>query len=200
MIGFLRGKVYKKIKDFMLLDVNGVGYKVYGIIRDQITLKEGDEVFLYIHHQQKEDSVDLFGFIEEEDLELFEILISMSGIGPKIANAILNVCDVNSLAAYIKHDDVVGLTKLPGIGKKTAQRMILELKDKLEHINVDLEKVEISENINLDQSYIKDSKDALMFLGYTKKEVDDVVGKIVKRENVNDTDTLIRESLKELGK
>jgi len=136
MIATLNGKILIKSTDSAVVDVGGVGYEVF-LSHDSIgRLPDiGDDVFLHIHTNVREDAITLFGFLEEEEREMFLILKTVSGVGPKLALSILSGIRVEELCQAIVGKDVKRLTTLKGIGKKTAERLCLDLKDKLSHLS-----------------------------------------------------------------
>lgn len=138
MIGFLRGKVLRSAPDLVLLDVRDVGYRVQvtvptyaAIERTVATEGEDAAVELFVHTHAREDELSLFGFWTEDERELFERLIAVSGIGPKLARVVLSGMAPDDLRRALSAGDAARLATIPGVGKKTAQRMILELKDKV---------------------------------------------------------------------
>lgn len=185
MIGFLQGKIISKNEQSVLLNVSGVGYKISTPLPLLISLNEGLEISLYIHTHVREDQITLFGFKDELDLFLFEKLINVSGIGPKSALAMLSVHSPSSIADAVEREDVTALSHTPGVGKKTAEKIILELRGKLSHLAGSKETDTIYE-VRL----------ALETLGYSPKEIHEVLQKIHK-ENKN-TSALIKEALSEL--
>jgi Holliday junction DNA helicase RuvA len=190
MIGSLRGKIIKKGDKYLILEVLGVGYRV-NISPDTLSKVSGQkETFLFIHTHIREDAFDLYGFLTQEELEFFEMLITISGIGPKGALTILAVASIDILEKAIGSGDVGYLTKISGIGKKTAEKMVLELKDKL----VDKAKSEKGENYLRDEL---DTLEALKSLGYTQNEARDALKNISSEMNTNEK---IREALKILSK
>ena len=132
MIAFLRGRVLDKHPNRILVDVNGVGYEVNVPLSTYYDVGEaGAEVALHVHTHVREDALQLFGFLTPLEQLLFERLINISGIGPKLAIAVLSGIDTGELVASVQRADVARLTRIPGIGKKTAERIVLELKDRL---------------------------------------------------------------------
>ena len=131
MIGFLRGKVAGLLPEYCLLDVAGVGYRVFISAATRGQLRLGEEATLYTHLAVREDALLLYGFSRQEEYEIFQLLISVSGIGPKVALGALSAISVEALCQALRGQQLAQLTKLPGIGKKTAERLILELKDKV---------------------------------------------------------------------
>ncbi|MEK7595337.1 MAG: Holliday junction branch migration protein RuvA [Patescibacteria group bacterium] len=159
MISFLSGKVLKKTDDFAVVLVNGVGYKVYISTDTLSSLTINESVNFEIHTEVKEDSICLYGFINEEDLKMFEHLLSVSGVGPKTAMNITKSFRVSEIVRAIQKAQTQLFTEVSGIGKKLAQKIILELQPKLGKIS------ELSLNAT-DNELV----DALMGLGFTKKE------------------------------
>jgi len=137
MIAFLRGRVLDKHPNRILVDVNGVGYEVNVPLSTYYDVGEaGAEVALHVHTHVREDALQLFGFLTPLEQLLFERLINISGIGPKLAIAVLSGIDTGELVASVQRADVARLTRIPGIGKKTAERIVLELKDRLADVAV----------------------------------------------------------------
>ncbi|AHY57994.1 MULTISPECIES: Holliday junction branch migration protein RuvA [Stenotrophomonas] len=131
MIGRLRGIVAYKAPPWLLIDVNGVGYELEAPMSTFYDLPElGREVTLFTHYAQKEDSVSLYGFLREGERRLFRDVQKVSGIGAKIALAVLSGVSVDEFARMLQAGDITALTRIPGIGKKTAERMVLELRDR----------------------------------------------------------------------
>jgi Holliday junction DNA helicase RuvA len=170
MIGFLRGQVAALKTDYCLLDVNGVGYRVFvaGSTRNKLRLKEEAQLFTYMNVYQ--DGITLYGFASEEEYDIFQLLIGVSGIGPKVALGILSAITVESLCKAIQNKQATVLTKLPGIGKKSAERLILELKDKVAFAAAD----DVEEILTLDlegptgDDMMSEAQAALVALGYSQ--------------------------------
>jgi holliday junction DNA helicase RuvA len=132
MIAFLRGRVLDKRPNRIVIDVNGVGYELYVPLSTYYDVGEpGTEITLRVHTHVREDALQLYGFLTALEQQLFERLIAISGIGPKLAVAVLSGIDSSELVSSIQRADVARLTRIPGIGKKTAERIVLELKDRL---------------------------------------------------------------------
>ncbi len=135
MIAFLRGRVLDKFPNRIILDVSGVGYEVHVPLSTYYEIGEaGSDVSLRVHTHVREDTLQLFGFLTPLEQLLFERLIGISGIGPKLAIAVLSGIDSRELVVAVQRGDVARLIRIPGVGKKTAERMVLELKDRLEDI------------------------------------------------------------------
>lgn len=140
MIGFLRGKVFEKQPNRVIVDVQGVGYEVLVPLSTYYDIgDEGGDVSLRIHTHVREDALQLFGFRTALEQQLFERLIGISGIGPKLAIAVLSGIETRELVGAIQRGDVARLTRVPGVGKKTSERIVLELKDRLKDFAAPLE-------------------------------------------------------------
>ena len=198
MFAYIKGTLEEKSTNYVVIDVGGIGYKIFMSIKAIEKLCEvGELVKVYTHYHVREDNISLYGFSTNEELRMFELLISVSGIGAKSAIAILSEIAPSSFALAIISNDVSQLTKISGIGKKTAARIILELKDKLKTDEAVEKTEEITEAItenNKDSEVIA----ALQVLGYTRKEIEKVLGKI-DRQNLSIED-IIKQSLKLLSR
>lgn len=187
MISLLKGTIELNTDKYVVVDVGGVGYKVFISGNTFKNLpKKGEKVKLYTHLHVREDAMELYGFLTREELEFFELLISISGIGPKGALNILTVASVDTLKRAIVNEESSILTKVSGIGKKTAEKIILELKNKVgdEYLG---KGVSESEAI-----------DALMSLGYKLQESREALKKVPK--NIEGVENRVREALKLLGR
>lgn len=132
MIAYIRGKLVSATLEYTIVEVNGVGYKVYTPASILGKLPEtGEELVVHTHLYVREDAMQLYGFNDTQDLAAFELLLGVSGVGPKVALAVLSVLNFQQLRQAVVQENIPVLTKIPGIGKKTAQRLVLELKDKL---------------------------------------------------------------------
>lgn len=199
MYSYIKGIIELKFNDFIVVDVNGIGFKIYMSQTAINNLPEiGEQVKIFTHMQVREDDISLFGFNTQEELRMFELLIGVSGIGAKSAISMLSNIEPSSFAIAVISDDVDRLTKLPGIGKKTAQRVILELKDKLkqESIETKINAEEIKQEIE-DNSKVEESVSALRVLGYTKPQIDKVIDKI--DVNMLSIEDIIKQALKYLS-
>jgi Holliday junction DNA helicase RuvA len=178
MIGFLRGRVHEKQPNRVLIDVQGVGYEVLVPLSTYYDLgDEGADVTLHVHTHVREDAIQLFGFRTPLEQQLFERLIGISGIGPKLAIAVLSGIETRELVAAVSRGDVARLTRVPGVGKKTSERIVLELKDRLAQLAVP---VEAPAGIVSGNRLRDDLLSALQNLGYQRplaeKAVDAVLG------------------------
>lgn len=185
MIGYLSGTVENVSEKDMILLTGGVGYKVLTPLPVLLSHAKGTALSLFIHTHVREDQLALYGFEEEKELELFERLINVSGIGPKSALAMLSVHSPASVAEAVERGDATLLSHTPGIGKKTAEKVILELKGKLSHLQ-DASKPDSFFEVRL----------ALEALGYSPKEVHDVLQRLNPLET--NTSTLIKEALNKM--
>ncbi|EJO21346.1 Holliday junction DNA helicase RuvA [Selenomonas sp. FOBRC6] len=197
MIGFLRGKVTHVFSDYCFLDVRDVGYRVFISHATRTHLSVGEEVMLYVHTHVREDALLLYGFFSQEEYDLFQHLIGISGIGPKVAQGILSATTANDFYRMIHQKDVKAITKLPGIGKKTAERIILELKDKLASTSFDADAdtndiTEIGDGMG---DMVAEATEALLSLGFQQSEIQSV---FKKKSDGESTEELIRYALAEL--
>lgn len=201
MIAYLKGILSIKTKGYIVIETNGVGYKVF---MPESTIAKtgdiGDEIQVHTFMRVREDDVSLYGFLSNEELRMFELLLGVSGIGAKGALTILSNIAPSQFALAVISDDVGILKKLPGIGPKTAQRTILELKDKLkkdEEITIDEgEEEQSTQNTILDDEKVSEAISALQVLGYSKREITEALQNLdLVSLSVED---IIREGLKNL--
>ena len=200
MIGSIKGKLILETEKFVIIETNGVGYKI-NVSPDTVSrlssplhkIKENLEkdaesgvVFMWTHLHVREDALDLYGFLEREELSFFEMLISVSGIGPRGALTILGVASIETLKNAIGSNDISYLTKISGIGRKTAEKIIIELRDKVEK---GVSSVSLRNEL--------DALEALKSLGYSQNEARDTLKQLPGDMDIN---TKIKEALKILGK
>lgn len=194
MIGSIKGKIILKTEKFLLVETNGVGYKVNVIADTLAKTQKEEDIFLFIHTHVREDIFDLYGFADRQELEFFEMLLSVSGIGPKSALVILSIASIETLKKAIGTGDTGYLTKISGIGRKTAEKIVIELRDK-----VGKEKEGGSLQVELD------ALEALKSLGYSQSQAREALKKIplghsqMGEVTEMDANTKIREALKILG-
>ncbi|HEU4963357.1 MAG TPA: Holliday junction branch migration protein RuvA [Bacilli bacterium] len=202
MIAFVEGEVAYAKHDHLVLNVGGVGYQVYVTGTTAYSVKEGETLRLHTHHHVREDAHLLYGFKTREERELFGRLNNVSGIGPKVALAILGSGSPDQVVFAIRAEDVNFLTKLPGIGKKTAQRLILDLKEKLEDMaGVFPTSAYSASPIPQSTSQGEGSElfDALLALGYNEKEAQGAVRSLRDEiEQGKSLQELIKLALKQL--
>jgi holliday junction DNA helicase RuvA len=195
MIAHLRGRVLTKRPSHAVVDVNGVGYEVAISVPTFSELPNaGGEVVLHIHTHVREDALLLYGFLRPQEKELFERLISVSGIGPKLAITVLSGMQAEKMVAAIRGNDVATLTKIPGIGKKTAERMVLELRDKLASFGVAA--AVVSRHSPMEEDVLS----ALTNLGYQRAAAERALASAGKNGGPHSFDQLFRESLTALSK
>ncbi len=192
MIGFLTGKIISTKPTQILLDVNGVGYSVNISINTFEKISEKEIVSLFIHTSVKEDSITLFGFFSESEKAMFELLISISGIGPKLGLGILSGIAVDDLKNAISNGNVSRLIAIPGIGRKTAERVVLELRNKVDTIR--------DEGTTKETSVKDEAISALSTLGYQKQISEKVVRDLLVENPNHSLEELIRKALAELNK
>ncbi|MFQ5603311.1 MAG: Holliday junction branch migration protein RuvA [bacterium] len=196
MIAHLQGVVTEKMPTRIVLDVQGVGYDLLVPISTYEKVGEiGSPVRLLTYLQVREDLMQLFGFFSENERTMFQHLISVSGIGPKLAVGILSGCSVDELQKYIVNDEVPMLTKLSGVGKKTAQRMVMELKEKLGDVAraTDWTSSVIADEQTKDK--ISEAVLALISLGFNKSQAQNVLLPIIKADNSLPLDEIIKKAL-----
>lgn len=195
MIAFLRGKILNKHKNYLIIEVADVGYQVFvnqSLFSEFVT---GQSVELYTHQYIKEDALDLYGFKNLVELEMFELLLSISGVGPKSALGILSVATTEELKVTIARGDSSILTKVSGIGRKTAERIVLELRDKVVSVGAGDIIAGGGAASGLAQS---DEIDALMALGYSLQQAREALRDI--DPSLKNSSERIRAALKTLGK
>ncbi|HEV2539484.1 MAG TPA: Holliday junction branch migration protein RuvA [Frateuria sp.] len=194
MIGRLRGILVSKQPPWLLVDVGGVGYELEAPMSTIYDLPPtGREVTLLTHHAVKEDSVALYGFLHEAERALFRNLQKVSGIGAKIALAVLSGVSTNDFARLVQAGDVVALTKIPGIGKKTAERIVVELRDRVEGMGVVAPGV-FGRNAGAPLDPAGEATVALQQLGYKPAEVARLVQKVAAEGD--DAEAIIRKALR----
>ena len=193
MYAFFKGRIENIYKDKIIIDVNLIGYEIFMPESEILTLTLNDEVKIYTYLHVREDDMRLFGFKSNESLNFFKKLITVSGVGPRVALGIISNVDTESLGVAIATENVAALKSVPGIGPKMAQKIIFELKDKVlkEQVDVVNTKVKIADNKNIEEAIT-----ALEVLGYTQKQIKEVVNKL---DLSNDSvETIIRKVLKEM--
>ena len=197
MYEYIRGQFQGISKDYVVIELNNIGYKIFTSGNTMSNMpKVGDEVLLYLEQIVREDFIGLYGFTTREELEMFKLLLSINGVGAKAALSLLSISTVNNLKYAIMMGDEKHITRAPGIGKKTAQRIILELKDKLKPDELTSEEGQLIEGINDNSDYsfnINETLSALMALGYTEKEAQKALEKVDKTLSI---ENMIKKSLK----
>lgn len=203
MIGRIRGKLVHKQAPLILVEVGGVGYELQVPMTTLFQLPElGSEVSLVTHFVVREDAQLLYGFVEERDRSLFRQLIKITGVGPKLALTILSGMDAQSFARCVQRDDVSSLVALPGVGRKTAERLLVEMRDKLEDW---LGRADIAQGAEAGKSaaprldIAADAESALVTLGYKPQEASRMVAS-VNDDSVTESEELIRRALRSMVK
>ena len=187
MIGRLEGNISYKDQRFVIVNVGGVGYKIFTGLDILQKMKEGDAVSFWTYLAVRENALDLYGFTDKESLDFFEMLLDVPGIGPKSAMTVLSTAGLETLKSAISSADHGYLTKLSGIGRRTAEKIVLELKDKMGVMTE-------GSTMMKDES---DAIDALKSLGYREREAREALKKVPKE--VVGTSQKIKEALKILG-
>lgn len=185
MIAYLKGNILQKTTNFLVVENNGIGYKI--LVTPEVLEKGsvGSEIELYIHHKSSDDGQVLFGMPDFATLQFFDLLITVTGVGPKMGLAIVSAAKIETLRQAIGSGDAAIFTRMSGVGKKTAERIILELKNKIQEAGLP----------GTTETH-SDVYDALINLGYNAKEVRDILPKLQSA----DMSDQIREALKILGK
>lgn len=200
MIGRLRGIILEKQPPEVLIEVNGVGYEVFMPMSCFYELPDRDqEAVIFTHFVVREDAQLLYGFNDKQERALFRELIKVNGVGPKLALAILSGMSAQQFVHAVEQEQVSILVKLPGVGKKTAERLVVEMKDRFKGLNGDLfnstsSVAPLSSDKNTDNDAEAEAVSALVALGYKPQEASRLVSKIMKPGS--DSETLIREALR----
>lgn len=212
MLAYIKGTLEMKMTGYIVIDVGGLGYKVFmseaGIEK---VGNVGESIKVHTYYKVREDDISIYGFNTLEELKMFELLIGVSGVGAKTALTMLAVCTPSEFALAVISEDVKALTGIPGIGAKSAQRIILELKDKItkeqqiqsinEKVNSQSKTEEKEDKLQVaieNNAKVAEAMAALQVLGYNKKEIEKVFAKLDKKEL--STEELIKKGLNLLGK
>ncbi len=197
MISYIKGEVVKKGLDYIILDNNNMGYHVNTSFSTLNKLREGEQVLIHIYMHIREDVIALFGFMTTDEIELFKKLISVNGVGPKAGISVLSTYESNTVKEIILKEDATRMSKVPGIGKKTASKIILELKDKvgtLDGIEAGSEELSLSQQPS-ESSDVLNALIALGFNSYEAKKTLDAIDFSGKTEN-----EIIMEALKNINR
>lgn len=193
MYEYIKGNYAGMNKDYIVVENNGIGYKIYTSGSTLAnTPKVGEEILLYLQQIVREDFIGLYGFITKEELYMFNLLLTVSGVGAKASLSLLSISNVNNLKYAILSSDEKTIIRAPGIGKKMAQRIILELKDKIkpdELVGVEGETIQVEENTE----NISEALEALVALGYTEKEGQKALASVNKDDSL---ENIIKNSLR----
>ncbi len=199
MIGYIKGTVEEIRGDTLLLDRGGMGYRIF-MAAESLSrgARPGDQVKIYTYLHVKEDALQLYGFFTEDDLEVFKLLLGVNGIGPKAALGILSGMTADELRFAVLSEDAAALSKAPGVGKKTAQKLILELKDKWnleEAFEKKLEHAAAQESAPADSQASQEAVQALVALGYSSTEAFQAVKKAAASSDM-DAEAILKAALK----
>ena len=199
MIAFVSGILEMKLNGYIVVDVGGVGYKVFmSESAIEVVGEVGEKVKVYTHHHVREDDISLYGFLTMEELNMFELLISVSGVGAKSALSILANVEPSTFALAVISNDTSKLVKIPGVGAKTAARIVLELKDKLKNQDAVTKKESVIKKNKIDEEELDEAISALQVLGYNRKDIEKVFEKI-ELDNLN-LEEMIKLGLKYLSR
>lgn len=200
MIAQLSGKLIHKSPEYSIIDVNGVGYRVFTPFSTFYELPDiENHVTLHTYTNVREDALQLFGFLTTDEKEIFQLLIGVSGIGPKLAVNILSGITPEELKGALLNGNLVRLTAIPGIGKKTAERMVLELKDKVLKLQKEKPGVQAKPELTSDE-VLEDAISALVNLGYKRPQAEGALEKVKKDNPDSDIEEMIRGALKILAR
>lgn len=182
MIASLRGQLTRLEATYVVLDVGGVGYKVSVPVSVLTTFAEGAQASLYIYTHIRAEEMSLFGFVGPDDQRVFELLLSVTGIGPKVALSILSAMDSESLARAVGSEDTKTLVRIPGLGLKTAQRLVLELRDKLAALMFErkVDQIAVKSQKPTENDLFNDVVEGLVNLGYNRSDVRKAADRAVK--------------------
>ncbi len=195
MYEYLRGILTVKEPEYAVVDVNGIGFYVSIPLSTFEKLPQiNNETLLHIHYHQSQDSVRLFGFLEPSERKMFRLLLSTSGVGPKLALAVLSTLSVGRIVSSILEGDSKTISTVPGLGKKTAQKLIVELKDKVDTISG----LEQSSDDSIHSEVFLSAETALVNLGYIKYEVRKSLKFLTEQKSYNDVEKLIKDAIKQL--
>ena len=194
MITHIKGKLVEKTPTHAIVDCNGVGYFLNISLNTFSKIPDAENVLLYTHLSIREDAHTLFGFIDKLEREIFKLLISVSGVGPSIARTMLSSMTSQQIQQAIASEDIPTIQSAKGIGAKTAQRVIIDLKDKIvKTYSIDEDSIPVSHN-----TIKNEALSALEVLGYTRRQVDKLVQKITQTNPDISLEELIKQALKNL--
>lgn len=192
MIATLEGNVIYKTPTYFIINVNGVGYKVFVPLQFTEKINVNDKIFLFTHLVVKEDALELYGFETLDDKNIFELLLTVNGVGPKLAINILSRLPIDELVNAILNKNVVRIKSVPGLGIKTSEKIIIDLHDKLKSFGN-------TQNIS-NYTTKNEAVQALLVLGFHEKSIEKVINEILKENSSLNTEEIIKEALKKLSK
>ena len=193
MISYLKGKIQNKGQGFVIINIQDIGYKIFVNEALYAELDIGQVSELYIYQQVREDALNLYGFENLEQLEMFEMLLSISGVGPKSALGVLTIANIADIKESISRGDSSLLVKVSGIGQKTAERMVLELRDKIVHTTHGIQQTTSGGKIQASSDEI----DALMALGYSLQQAREALARVDPK--LKDSGERIKEALRSIS-
>ena len=201
MIGRLFGSLVDKQAPDVLIDVNGVGYEVQLPLTSFYELPDvGEQATIYTHFVVREDAQLLYGFISKQERSLFRLLIKANGVGPKLALTILSGLTAEQFVQCVEHDDVTTLVKLPGVGKKTAERLLIEMRDRIKELSISPAQLSATQNVSasplIKNNGFDDAVAALVSLGYSAQQANKAVKAVYKEGD--DSEDVIRNALKNM--
>lgn len=198
MFAYIKGSLEVKADNYVVVDAMGIGYKIFMGESSINTIGNiGDNVKVYTHYHVREDDISLYGFRTNEELRMFELLISVSGVGAKTALVMLSNIEPSSFALAVITNDTSKLVKIPGVGKKTAARIVLELKDKLKDEQSISKENAKDKDVLIDDEKVEEAISALQVLGYNKREIEKVLEKLNLEEL--SLEDIIKQGLKYLS-
>jgi Holliday junction DNA helicase RuvA len=203
MIGSLRGTLLEKHPPLLLIDVQGVGYEVHAPMTSFYQLPPvGSDVLLHTHFVVRDDAQLLFGFVDKQTRELFRELIRVNGLGPKMALAILSALDTDELIMCVRQNNLNTLIRVPGIGRKTAERLLVELRDRVDHWTgkprLSDTQAALTGSSSPAPSIRQDAESALLALGYKPQEAEKAIERVLKEQEAGSSEELIRMALKQM--
>lgn len=196
MIGQLSGRLLDKSPTRVLLDVNGVGYEVLIPLSTFEQLgSAGENVTLLTHLHVREDILQLYGFASHNEKQLFQLLLNVNGVGPKLAQGILSGCSVEMFCNYVKQGATAALTKIPGIGKKTAERLVLELRDRIEKWDIAREQIGVPKG---PAALSEEALLALISLGYPRNDAEKAIRQVLAEHENLPVEELLKHALRNM--
>lgn len=198
MIGRIQGIIIEKQAPQLLVDVQGVGYEILAPMTTIYQLPAlGERVTLHTHMVVREDAQLLYGFADQRDRRLFQTLIKVNGVGPKLALTILSGIEIDDFIRSVRSEDTAALVRLPGVGKKTAERLLVEMKDRLKDWQVNGGELSLGNQEPLTADYIEEAESALVALGYKPAEASKAIA-AVNDDSIVTSEALIRQALKNM--
>jgi len=195
MISFLKGTILSCKPTRVVLDVQGVGYEIHIPLSTYEKISTATSTQLFIHMVVRENAITLYGFNSEEEQQIFSLLLTISGIGPSIAISILSSMTPQQILMAVKNDQITAFTSIPGIGQSKSEKIIFELKRKLKKLDTILSRESTT------TPYMKDAIEALVSLGFDEKQASSTVSSVIaQHSDINNIETIIRLSLKQLSK